>query len=203
MAKRRYTTNPLLTRKCSVDGCDMKHTARGLCAKHYERWRVYGSIDLSRAENGAPERFLRNLQGHKGVECVVWPFSVDRHGYGRIGCKQSLLPTRTAHRLICIWVHGDPPFPKAEAAHSCGNRRCVNPLHLRWASTLENNRERRVHGTMPMGEANPASKLSRANVAEILASDRSGPELAADFGVTRSTINKIRRGEIWAHKTNG
>lgn len=26
-------------RKCDVDGCNRNHQARGLCFKHYQRWR--------------------------------------------------------------------------------------------------------------------------------------------------------------------
>lgn len=195
MAKRRYTTNPLLIRKCSVDGCDRKHTARGLCARHYQRLRVYGSTELSRAENGAPEKFLRDLKGHNGAECVLWPFSLDKNGYGRIGCKQSGFPTKTAHRLICIWEHGWPPFEGAEAAHSCGNQRCVNPRHLRWKSTRENNRERLVHGTLPRGEKNWAAKLTDAQVVAIKNDQRRQVEIAASYGCSQTHVSRIKRGE--------
>lgn len=156
-----------------------------------------------RAPNGAPVQFIKDHLQSNQVDCILWPFAIDPYGYGVVGCPKSKLPSNRAHRLMCIWAHGAPSLGKNDAAHSCGNRRCVNPNHIRWATVLENNRERWAHGTMPVGETNPASKLSLAQVAEILASDRSGPELAADFGVTRSTINKVRRRETWTYKTNG
>lgn len=195
MAKSAHITNPSQSRKCSVDGCDRKHCARGLCAKHYQRLRVYGTTELSRAENGAPEQFLRNLKGHTGTECILWPFSIDRHGYGRIGCKQSGLPAKTAHRLVCIWEHGLPPFDGAEAAHSCGNERCVNPRHLRWKSTLENNRERLAHGTLQRGEKNWAAKLTDAQADAIKNDPRRQVEIAASYGCSQSHVSRIKRGE--------
>lgn len=31
---------------CSVDGCERLVRARGMCVKHYERWRRNGSVEL-------------------------------------------------------------------------------------------------------------------------------------------------------------
>lgn len=33
-------------RTCTVDGCDRARYGRGLCGKHYQRWRTTGSVDL-------------------------------------------------------------------------------------------------------------------------------------------------------------
>lgn len=33
-------------RRCSIEGCDAKHFARGWCHKHYERWRRYGDPSI-------------------------------------------------------------------------------------------------------------------------------------------------------------
>lgn len=52
-----------------------------------------------------------------------------------------------AHRLMCVFVNGDCPPDKNEAAHSCGNRKCVNPAHLRWATYEENGADKIIHGT--------------------------------------------------------
>lgn len=35
-----------MTRKCSVEGCERKHNAIGLCLMHYKRVRKYGTIEL-------------------------------------------------------------------------------------------------------------------------------------------------------------
>lgn len=32
----------MATRTCAVDGCDRPYLARGLCARHYKRWRATG-----------------------------------------------------------------------------------------------------------------------------------------------------------------
>ena len=50
-------------------------------------------------------------------------------------------------------------------------------------------------------ERSRTTKLTTAQAEQIRGSAQSGPELAALFGVSRSTVNKIRRGESWKHLT--
>ena len=42
------------------------------------------------------------------------------------------------HRLICWLFHGPPPSMLMVASHLCHNRLCVNPLHIMWATLLQN-----------------------------------------------------------------
>lgn len=45
-----------------------------------------------------------------------------------------------AHRLVCMLAHGLPaaPWKKVDCIHLCDCKRCVNPLHLAWASRSVN-----------------------------------------------------------------
>lgn len=54
-------------------------------------------------------------------------------------------------------------------------------------------------GAPNIGERNPISKLTDAQVRLIRVSSLSGPALAKRLGVDRSTINRVRRGEQWRH----
>jgi hypothetical protein len=51
------------------------------------------------------------------------------------------------------------------------------------------------------GSCHHSSKLLPSDVAIIYASDLSGVELAARYGVSRSLISQIRRGKTWKHLT--
>lgn len=51
---------------CTVDGCEGRHRARGLCGKHYQRWTTYGDV----------HRQIRRANGEG---------TVDAQGYKRVG----------------------------------------------------------------------------------------------------------------------
>ena len=152
-----------------------------------------------RAEYGVPLKWLSQVAQSKTTECIDWPFGVNANGYGqvRVGRKRQL-----AHRYICLTVHGDPPTTEhTDAAHSCGNRRCCNPAHIRHATSLENQRDKAVHGTLLRGEGRSGVKLTEAKVKSI--KQRIGQDsitqIARDFGVSLNAIWLIKTGRNWAH----
>lgn len=135
------------------------------------------------------------LIAHKdyvGDECLLWPFSCNTSGYGQLGFNYKIL---TASREMCRLTHGDPPPGKNHAAHSCGNRRCVNPAHISWKSPRDNQLDRAAHGTAKTTRA----KLTRAKVEQIrqLHGVETRIETAAKYGVTESTIRGIQNGTLW------
>lgn len=197
MAKRRYTTNPLLIRKCSVDGCDRKHAARGLCSRHYDKAKASDSLPpLARLH--LTEAFLRAHVAYDGDDCVEWPYHRNKKGYGwaNVGGKQN-----SASRWMCVLAHGDPPFAGAEAAHRCGNRGCVNPNHIRWATPVENMKDQYEHGTRVLGTKLHTAVLSEDQVRAIWRDSRSVSAVAHMHGCAVSTVGAIRAGKTWKHVT--
>lgn len=105
-----------------------------------------------------------------------------------------------AHRVSCFLAHGEAPSPYYEAAHSCRNRRCVAPDHLRWATRADNQLDRVRDGTHNRGERQGQSKLTVEQVLEIRR--RRGEvhrALAEEFGVCRQAISDILSGRNWSH----
>jgi hypothetical protein len=103
---------------------------------------------------------------------------------------------------MCRLAHGEPPTPKSEAAHSCGTRICVNPLHIRWASPAENAADKLRHGTDGRGERNVRAKLKEGQVVAVrrrVASGENHQAIANDLGVNRSTVSMVGRGDTWKH----
>jgi hypothetical protein len=191
--------------KCSVDGCDnlaLKRKDR-LCMKHRARLaRVGGTSDsdLKYGPNGRALAWLKDHITHTGSACLNWPFGREKGtGHGVVWFEGR---SQIASRVMCRLSHGEPPTPDHDAAHNCGkgHEACVNPDHLRWATTVENHADRWIHGTMNIGERNGNAHLTADQVRIIRSSpDRTLKDLSREFGVSKSTIGRARRGECWKH----
>jgi HNH endonuclease len=133
-------------------------------------------------------------------ECLMFPYSIGGHGYGQFSARRVSPKPICAHRYICEKVHGAPPDGEwIAAAHSCGNKPCVNPRHLRWATYTENENDKRTHGRMQEGERHRWAKLSEKDVLEIRATTGLHKDIALRFGVTNVTIGDIKRRRSWKH----
>jgi len=186
---------------CSLDGCSGKARARGLCIKHWRRLMIYGDPTLHiRASKGEPLEFLQNVVlPHRSGDCLIWPFDRSPSGYARINMLDD--GTRIVSRIVCEAINGPPPSSKHEAAHSCGKGHlgCVNPQHLRWATTSENSLDKIIHGTIIRGEDCNLSVLSEDDVRAIrrLKGTMFQREIAALYNVSRPTISMILSRKTW------
>lgn len=188
--------------QCAVSGCDRRVTSKGLCNIHYQRLRRHGSELIGRdavtASGDAQSYFRETVLSYEGDDCLLWPYARDLNGYAQVYWEGRV---SRAHRIACTVVHGTPPFPLAEAAHSCGNGHlgCVNPRHLRWDTRTGNQSDRLRHGTHVYGDKHGGSKLGPDDVREIrlLRGQRPLKEIAARFGVSKSTISAIHCRRLW------
>lgn len=155
-------------------------------------------MEKLRPAPGYATKFISDHVGYRGEACLRWPFSLNPDGYGHVGGAKR---RATAHRAMCIAAHGPPPFAKAEAAHSCGNPWCVSPLHVRWATSRENNHDRYLHGTMPRGMRAPSAKFTPEQVMAIVADPRNDSQVAREMGCSITAIWAIRNGKNWRHVT--
>lgn len=188
-------------RICSVENCGKPVRDHGFCNMHGKRWKKYGDpIKRVKAANGELLQWINDVAlAHEGDDCLPWPFSVDRHGYGTVGVDGH---RQIVSRLVCERAHGQPPTPDHHAAHSCGNgnKGCVNKRHLSWKTRAENEADKVVHGTSNRGERCGGAKLTEAQVLEIrsLAGRLTHREIAERFPVNRQTVSKIINGDRWS-----
>ncbi len=188
------------SRICSVPACDKPHYSKGYCSSHYQRFCRYGDPLGGVTSPGEPLRFINEVAlHHAGGECLIWPFGKNRDGYGNFWVDGKHVG---AHRYICELVHGAPPTPKHEAAHSCGrgHEACISPIHLDWKTRTNNQADRLEHGTHNRGELSGKAKLTEADVREILALKgiEKQRDLAKRFGVSSGAIAGIHHGRRWA-----
>lgn len=128
--------------------------------------------------------------------CKIWQGTLTVKGYPQ---RKEAGKTIRVHREACAKKHGPPPSPEHHAAHRCGARACVEGTHLYWATPLQNNHDRRIHGTAPVGERSGTAKLTAAKVRKIRASRDTQEVLAERYGVAQGTISAAIVRKTWAH----
>jgi hypothetical protein len=192
-----------MTAFCAFAGCDnppSPKAAKGLCNSHY--WQLHKGRPLTalsyRRNRCIP--WLEAHAAHDGDDCLTWPFRNSSEGRAQVKVGGH---TKMAARVMCEMAHGKPPTLDHEAAHSCGKGHlgCVNPKHLRWATTVENKADMIEHGTRIRGEKCWNAKLTESAVLAIreLAHTTPKPAIAAMFEINTYHVTRIIRGERWGH----
>lgn len=133
---------------------------------------------------------------------------IDVDGYIRFGVRKED-GTKTsvlAHRMVAEAFLGLAPSEDAQVAHNNGSRILNTPENLRWATCLENQQDRAIHNTHPIGSRNPKAKLTdddvryiRRRYREIKEQRGDVAELDRKFGMCRTQIIRVARGQAWSH----
>ncbi|WP_143535381.1 hypothetical protein [Rhizobium sp. N122] len=190
-------------RLCSIPDCGNARKTKCYCNAHYKRLRRHGNPlgGRTRTPNGELLPWIHEVAlHHTGTDCLTWPFGRGAtKDYGMLRVDDKMVYT---HRYICELVHGSPPTPDHDAAHSCGkgHEGCVAPGHLDWKTRAENVADTLVHGTRNRGERNGQAKLTEADVRIIIALNGTETrcKMADRFGVSSRAIADIHRGRRWA-----
>lgn len=139
-------------------------------------------------------------------------------GYPLYGlCIGTRVKTIAAHRIVALVFLPPRPSRKHNVRHLDGDAANNDVSNLVWGTQRENIHDKWRHGTMacgrrngrfthpestPRGSACVAAKLSERQVREIrrrLARGDLGVDLAREFGVVKTTISAIKRGQNWKH----
>jgi hypothetical protein len=105
-------------------------------------------------------RILRNTQLIPETGCRVWIKRHNNQGYPiitvRLAGRKNPVPL-LAHR-VALAVYKGAPRAGEEAAHDptlCPHKDCCEPTHLRWATRLENEADKRHPSRLRLREVHP------------------------------------------------
>lgn len=179
-----------------------------------EEWRVIAEFPEYVVSNYGDIRRVdidsRNhkLTGRNLKQTVV-------RGYANVTlCQSGIMRNRRVNRLVCEAFHGRPPSLDHHAAHDDGISLNNYYKNLRWAMPIDNEADKRRHGTAAVGEkhwsksmperrargiGHGRSKLTDDDVRKIRIADGKQREIARTFGVSQRTIWNIKSGKIWRH----
>lgn len=179
---------------------------------------VCGCGEYTNIVSGRANRYIKGHQGNQSPfaamedafwyhcnpagesECWNWNGWFMKSGYGEFSYhgKQYL-----AHRAS--WqIHNGPIPDGMHILHSCDNRKCTNPAHLRVGTPADNSNDMhsRKRNRQPKGEKAGMAKLTTAEVIRIRKLHDEGlsyKKIAIEYGLGKSTIEQVCRRETWAH----
>ncbi|QGH73687.1 hypothetical protein [Klebsiella phage 175003] len=135
-----------------------------------------------------PEALREKITSNVKLEgdCWIWQKSFGSHGYGNIGTGGGR--NETVHRVSHEVFNGE--IPKGLLVlHSCDNRKCCNPEHLRAGTSREN----RADAVARSG----ITKITQSDADAIRSDTRSQRVIAKDYGISQKVVYNIKRGAAW------
>jgi hypothetical protein len=133
------------------------------------------------------ERFWEKVDIKGDDECWEWLASKRRNGYGQLMRKGK---NEVAHRVAYELVYDHIPGEMI-VMHTCDNRVCCNPNHLRLGTDLDNIRDMYNKGR------GPTVGLREEQVMEIYKDNRFQKVIAAEYGISQSQVSNIKTGKQW------
>ena len=146
---------------------------------------------------------IEKIQHHVTMEGDCWEWR---------GCMNGSIPImkhdgKVSNVRRLVLTDRGVPMKGFIATYACGNPMCVNPEHTARSSRAQMNR--RIMADMSSAtnalrskriaevKRRTDAKLSQADVEQIRASGDTHQDLAARFGISKSIIGRIKRGEMW------
>lgn len=154
------------------------------------KFRDTGTITEKRIE-----RFWAKVD--KSQECWEWQGCLIHNGYGYVNINYQ---TWLAHRFAWFLCYGYQS--NKFLLHSCDNRKCVNPDHLREGDFLANAQDRVERDRSAKGEKHGRAKLKEAEVIAIRSLYKKGStfrQLSDIYKVAISTIKDVCYGRNWKY----
>lgn len=160
------------------------------------------------------ERFWSKVDRKSDDECWPWVAGLHSAGYGAFAVRMAGggFKTKPAHQVAAHIAFG--PAEGRYVLHSCDNRVCCNPRHLRYGTQHDNVRDamaRNRHVPPPPSKGNPNppkgeavwnQSLTETEAREIWRRHFAGEnmsQISAAMGHPVHVINDVCRGRSWQH----
>lgn len=206
---------------CSVNHCQSVVHAKGFCKPHYKCFARIGKpvADRQTIHGSIQKKFAMKSTGRNENGCWIWSGGKDKDGYGSL---RDGLKMKRAHRVSWEIHHGEIP-DGACVLHECNNPSCVNPSHLKLGDQVENMADRKRNGnpwhseshkrqmsikmagrkiTWKAAIAEKNRKLTTQQAEQVSARLKNGErvcDLAAELGIHRTTVSKLKKGTYFVH----
>jgi hypothetical protein len=156
--------------------------------------------------------FWRKVAISAPEKCWEWTASLHRGGYGKFTyCTPHGRKTRPSHRISLHLATGVALNTPLLSLHSCDNKKCCNPAHLRWGTLSDNvkdayarNDQWRAHRFKLLRQQNYRKlKLIPSQVDYILklaAAGYTNHQLGRWYMVDPSAISRIKTGTHKAYQ---
>ena len=163
-----------------------------------EEWRSIPGAEAYEVSSLGRVRRVKPARGTK-VGRIINPV-VDAGGRAVFNVRDKAVRQMKLHRAVALAFHG--PQPKGcEVAHLDGDQLNNRADNLKWATPVENNGHKVIHGTQPMGETVYNAKLTEEGVrwARSVKSHRSYTEIPRHLGVSQGRVVAAVMGKTWKH----
>ena len=189
---------------CGFEGCDRCAVSKGYCDMHYRRLIKRGSPDSRGSRNvelgDAAERFHKKYIVQEDG-CWIWTAGTRPNSKGVLYGRHFSDEQKSvgAHRFSYQLHIGE--IPKGMyVCHKCDTPLCVNPDHLfigkhldNMADMVQKNRSYRGRGENKIG----VSKITNKQAEEIRQSQLSQSTLGRMYGLSQTSVGRIKRGECY------
>lgn len=139
-------------------------------------------------------RFWGKVDKSGGADaCWPWLRAITSHGYGCVTDGKDRV--KSAHKSAYEYAKG--PVPQGlHVMHSCDNRICCNPAHLKAGTRSDNMAGMAARGRVP--KTNPR-KLTPQKALEIraLQGKATSGQVAKQYGITQSYVFGVWGRRVW------